>query len=315
MGVRITTSMLYRTTLGDVSAARARLAVTQEQASSNLRVNRPSDDPVAAHAAMLLRDAIAATEQYDRNAGQAQARIRATEDALADTGEVLSRARELAVAGASDSLDAASRRSLASEVEGLFRRLTSSANASFEGAHLFAGYEADQPPFTLSGPFVSGAPAPTAAFAGDPSEVQVEVGDGVRLPVTLDGRRVFLGDSTGGGSPDPDRENLFAVLGSLRDALQANDRAATAATLDRFDRGLTQVGVERARLGSTDAQLEAQRSTLAVRLDRLKARLSDTQDADVVEVYSTLARQEAALEASLQSASRLLSPTLLQYLS
>lgn len=314
MGVRITTSMLYRTALADVARTRAQLANSQEQASSGLRVNRPSDDPVQAHAAMVLRDALAATAQFERNATQAQGRVRATEDALADSIDALTRARELAVSGSNGTLDAVSRGAIAAEVEGLHRRLLANANDSFQGAHLFAGHTADQAPFSATGPFVGGSPAPGVVWSGDSNEVQIEVDDGVRLPVSLDGRRVFQGDGNGDGSPDAGSENLFSVLGDLRDALQANDPAAVSATLDRLDRGLTQLNVERTRIGAVDSELDTQQRALSNRTVGLTTRLSEAQDADVAAVFSSLARQEAALQASLQATARLLSPTLLDYL-
>ena len=56
--------MLVRTALANINQQRLRLAQTQEQATSGLRINRPSDDPVAARLAMQYRRAQAATEQF-----------------------------------------------------------------------------------------------------------------------------------------------------------------------------------------------------------------------------------------------------------
>ena len=50
--MRITQSMLIRTALNDVTQQRLRLSRIQEQASSGLAINRPSDDPTGASAAM-----------------------------------------------------------------------------------------------------------------------------------------------------------------------------------------------------------------------------------------------------------------------
>lgn len=315
MGVRITNSMTLRTALADVARQRAQLARTQEQASSGLRVNRPSDDPVAARAATVLRAARSETAQYQRNVTQGRGRISATESSLGDAVDALVRARELAIAGANGTMDAVSRADAAQEIATLHARLLADANASSGGTHVFGGHTGDVAPFTVSGAFSVGSPAPTVTFTGDASEVEIEIDEGVRVPTSLDGRRVFLGDGNGDGTPDPGREDLFGVLGDLWNALQANDGAATAATLDRIDRGIDQLDVERTQIGAVDAQLQHWSDSLASRSTDLLARLSDAEDADAAQVFSSLANQEAALTASLQATAKVVQPTLLDFLS
>jgi len=46
----------------------------------------------------------------------------------------------------------------------------------------------------------------------------------------------------------------------------------------------------------------------------MQLRLSETQDADVAAVFSDLVNQEAALRATLESTTRLMQPTLLDFL-
>jgi len=314
MSIRVTHSMIQRTALSDLARARSRLAQTQEQASSGLRVNRPSDDPVAARAATLLRAALAATEQYDRNATQTRARVEVTETALADSVDTLVRARELALQGANGTFDAVARREIAAEVEALHGRLLTHANARAASGHVFGGYSSDVAPFSAAGPFVTGSPSPLVSFVGDTGEIEIEIDEGVRVRATLNGQRVFLGDADGNASPDAGREDLFDVLGDLRDALVNDDPAAVAATLDRIDRGLEQLGVERTAIGAVDGQLRQWQDALARRKLELDGRLSDTEDADTAAVFSNLVTQEASLQASLQATARLLQPTLLEFL-
>ena len=314
--MRITHSMLFRTSLSNLDQQRAQLARTQEQASSGLRINRPSDDPLGAGSALMMRASGAAIQQLQRNASSALARATVIEDALAGVGDVLIRARELAIQGANGTLDDDTRQLVAREVEGLHATLLSSANTRFGGAHLFAGFASDAPPFEAAGGFVDTPPsAPNVTYVGDSGEVEIAIEEGVTARVSFDGRRVFLGDGDGNGAADPGRENLFDVLGSLRNALMSGDTAAISTSLDRIDTAATQVSAERTIAGNELGRIEDATRRLATRDLRNQERLSQVQDADLARVISDLVQQETALQAGLSAMGRLLPPTLMDFLN
>jgi flagellar hook-associated protein 3 FlgL len=316
METRITQATLIRTALADVTRTRERLAISQERASSGLRINRPSDDPAGASAALLLRAGLDATEQFIDNVSRSQSRIAVSESTLANAVDVLVRAKELAVAGANDTQDATSRRQIAREIEGLHASLIAEANQRFSGAFLFAGFTSDAAPFDVTGVFADAPPsAPSVAFVGDSSELEVPVDEGVTVRVGFDGRRIFMGDADGDGSPDSGRQDLFQMLSDLRNALMLNDPAAIRAILPRIDEGLDQLSDERTAVGTSCSLLDGWEQRLAQRSDDLLSRLSDTQDADAAKVYSDLVQQQTALEAGLRAMSGLVQMTLLEFLS
>lgn len=313
--MRVTQLMLQRTLLTDTNRVRLALARTQEQAASGLRVNRPSDDPVAASRAVALRADLESVAQLGRNLVNAETRLGGADQRLQDSVDVLVRARELAVQGANDTLDPEARRLVAAEVASLHGTLLSASNANSGGAHIFAGYASDTAPFTVSGSFVSGSPPPSVSFVGDSNEVEIEIGEALRIPAGFDGRRVFLGDADGNGSPDAGREDVFQVLAELWQGLENDDQAAIGAALGRIDVAQEQLQVERTTAGTRLTRIESARQILARRELDVQTQLSETQDADSVEVYSNLVRQETALQASLQATARVLQPTLLDFLS
>lgn len=314
MGVRITTSMLLRTALANVSRQRARLAVTQEQASSGLRINRPSDDPIGVQQALSLRAAQEATEQFLRNADRAQGRLRAMEDAL-DRSELLVReAMRIAVEGANGSVSTENRAILALQVAELHDELLARSNARYTDGYLFAGFQNDTQAFTVSGPFVSGSPPPTVTFNGDSNEIQTVIEEGVSIPATLDGRRVFLGDGDGDGLPDPGREDVFDVLATLFQDLDTDNVAGVQTAIDRLQRAEQQLILERERVGVAERRLESAREANRDAAVDLATRLSQVEDADSIAVFSDLVNQETALQASLEAAARMIQPSLLDFL-
>ncbi len=313
--MRITDSMLYRSGVLDLLSQRERLARIQEQASSGLAINRPSDDPVGVRAAALLRDSLALTEQYQRNVTRGRARISAVESALSHTTELLMSAREMAIQGASSTTGPEARANLAAEMERLHEALLSSANRKSGGAHIFSGYTSNTEPFQLAGNFQEGVvPGPDVSFVGDVNEIQIDIDDGVRLPVTLNGQRVFMGDGDGDGSPDAARVDLFVVLRDLRDALVVGDDASIGQAIDDIDTAINQLSRERTRIGASDTQADLWQDRLRLQETELTAQLSLVEDADSIEVFSELVKQETALQASLEATSRLLQPSLLDFL-
>lgn len=315
MALRITQAMLARMSLANLDRQRSQLARTQEQAASGLRINRPSDDPLGAGAAVALSAGRDALQQLVRNGSSARARVAAADNALANVTNVLIRARELAISGANGTQDAVTRAQIAVEIEGLHGTLLSEANTRYGGGYIFAGFASDAEPFVASGPFVDPPPAaPSVAFVGDSNEIQVQIEEGVYVAVGLDGRRAFQGDADGDNAPDAGHQDLFAVLGDLWEALANDDQAATAAVLPRIDEALDQLSTERTRAGAVATRLDSASERLLRREVELETRLSEVQDADLAEVVSNLAREETALQAGLAAMARILPPTLLDFL-
>lgn len=312
--MRVTQNTLQRTALADNLRVRNDLARLQEQASSGLRVNRPSDDPADASLAAQLRAQLEGNQRLANSVESARGRLEVVDGQLGTANDALIRARELATQAASDTSDAGSRRMIAGEIAQLHDQLLATANLRYEGAYLFGGYATDVPAFQASGGFSDGSPPPSVSYGGDGQEIRVEVDEGVRIETTLDGRRVFLGDADGDGNPDGNRENLFDVLSSLWQALQSDDRDAVAASLDRISQGQEQLDIERARVGGRLSRVEAADAVLSRRDVDLASRLSSAQDADSVKVFSDLVNQQTLLQASLQVTARAIQPSLLDFL-
>jgi flagellar hook-associated protein 3 FlgL len=311
--MRVTSLMIQRQSLADISRVRRDLADTQSQAATGLRVNRPSDDPTAAALASTLRADIDRTTQLERNAARATTRLEVTENALASANDLLARARELAVQASNDPSDGA-QQILADEAAALHDELLQLANTRLGGDSLFGGYASGTAPFAVSGDFIGGSPPPTVTFAGDGNEIELEVNDGIRLESTLDGRRVFQGDADGVGGTDPGSEDIFLSFENFWLALQNGDDAGIRQGIADFENAEEQISLERARVGTRLSRLDTAKDGLAEREVQLQAQLSEAQDADTVKVFSDLTLQQVSLEAALQVTSQALQLDLLDFL-
>jgi len=303
--MRVTQSMVSRLSLAQLGAQRAKLAKTQEQASTGLRINRPSDDPVDYRSALRLKDAVSQTGQYLRSIDLSKTRLHATEDAIADSFQIVSDAEVLANQAANTSnSDLGTRTALRGQVEQLFSQLLDASNTRAPGGgYVFSGVASDTVSFTQTGAFTSGSPPPTVAFGGDDSAVSVEIDDGVSIEVTRSGAAVYQGSV-----------DIFSVLGQLWQAIDTNNIGQIQASIDDLKSAQGQLSVERSKIGGAEAKADSFETRLQTQNQTLVEQVSQLEDVDAYQVYSDLAAQEAALQASLQVTARAQQPTLLDFL-
>jgi flagellar hook-associated protein 3 FlgL len=304
---RITHAMMQRNVLADLSAVSSRLSKTQTKIASNREITRPSDDPFDASRAMALRQSLAATRQQQRNAEDAQGWQEATEQSLSQITDLVHRARELIVRGATDSADGQDRASIATELEQIIESVKQNANATYRGSYLFSGSKTD----TL--PYRQGA---GDAYAGDEAGLDPlvpgvlrEIGPGVTMPINSVARE-FLGDGQAAGDG--------LLLDNLRDAVDAlrtDDGAALRDTeLGRLDANLDKLLEVRARNGARTNRLESALSRLSEMEESTVKQLSQTEDADIAKTLIDFNSQQAAYQSALRAGASLVQTSLLDFL-
>ena len=190
--MRISSNTFFESGLNAMLRQQEALLKTQQQISTGRRVLTPSDDPIAASAALGVEQASALNDQYGRNQGFAQDTLRLAESTLGQVGDVLQSVRELAVQASNDTLGAADRAALAVSVRSNLDSLLGLANTR-DGAdgYLFAGYQENAQPFT--------ATASGVAYQGDQGSRALQVSATRQLAVSASGADVFEGARAGNG--------------------------------------------------------------------------------------------------------------------
>jgi flagellar hook-associated protein 3 FlgL len=302
--MRITQSMIARMGIQQLSQQRNRLARTQEMAATGLQVNRPSDNPVDYRTIRFLKDEMSQAGRYLRSIDLARTRIRTTEEALAGAADVVSLARVRGLeARNATGMNEASRGAIKVQLEQLFDQLVSQANVRAPGGgYVFSGLASDREAFSVVGDFESGTP-PVVSFSGEASAVEVEIDKGVFIEVTRDGQAAFGG---AGG--------VFDALGRLWSGVDQGDAAEIDGALGDLQQAYDHLVLERAQVGGAEAKADAFEGRLRLQEQELAGQVSSLEDADVYEVYSDLTAQESSLQASLQVSSRLIQPSLLDFI-
>ena len=145
--MRVTNYSISDNAVLNLSTLRGQVDAAQQQISSGKRFTDASVDPAAAHAVMQNQTQLRAVTQYQRNVNLATARATLEESALNQLGDILSRARELAIAQATDTADAATRNAAGSEMSQLLAQAVNLGNAKDGADYLFGGTSSSTAPY------------------------------------------------------------------------------------------------------------------------------------------------------------------------
>jgi flagellar hook-associated protein 3 FlgL len=284
--------MLTATFMRDLNNNLRSLAKYQHQLASGKRVSRPSDDPVAIVHSLRLRSDLGDIEQFAKNVDHALSWLNLTDTALSQAGDILQRARELAVYGANGTLPQESRNALAEEVRQLFDQLVQVGNTTYAGQYIFAGTETKTAPFK-----------PDGTFIGNAGAKETEIGTNQKLQYNLTGDAVFK-------QPD-----AFQALTDLITHLEtgATDQISSA-DIAAIDQAIDHLLAVRAEVGARVNRLEMTKSRLDDANINFTDLLAKVEDVDVAQTIMELKNQENVYRAALATGARIIQPTLVDFL-
>ena len=275
--MRVSDSMMHELATRGVANNRESLFEAQRVASSGMRVEKPSDDPVAASLARGTKSRERRSDAVAKISGEAVDRLQAVDDTLA-------------VQGANDHVSANDRTAMATEIAALRAELLNLGNTKIEGEYVFSGLSVDRAPFDATG-----------AYLGETQLKEIEVGPGLRLATQVSAADIF--GASGGTNP-------FTALDDLEAALRADDGDAIHASIGGLSASVDQIANGRASAGGQQqALMQAAAAAERVRDEAIRRR-ADLVEADPVESFTDLVKAEGALREALAIAARMPPPSL-----
>ena len=144
-------------------------------------------------------------------------------------------------------------------------------------------------------------------YLGNDAQIVREIAPGTTIEANMTGEAIF-------GLQSAPEGDLFAVLERLEAAISAGDPAAMATEHANLDAGTTRMASASAEIGSRAARLETVKARAATDDVHLRETLAQLEDADIAEALINVKAHENAYTAALQAASRVIPPSLLDYL-
>ncbi len=268
---------------------------TQVRLGTGRRFQVASEDVSGMNVSLTLRAELRALEQARRNTDDAEARINAADSKLMEVVGALQRARELTVRGATN-MGERERDAIAEEIGQLRDTVVASANATYLGQGLFAGFQEGDAVAEVSGSW---------AYRGDGGKIVRRIGDTEEIAVNVTASSVLGFD---------DGDDVLTMLDELRRELSAGDQPAISARIDDLDGALQRVFNGLSTLGAAGNRVQTAQDRALTQESVLRTRQSQVEDVDLTEAVMELQTQEVALQATLGALSRAIQPSLVDFL-
>lgn len=185
--MRIADKMGYNQVTTNLQKNRTDMSDLQNQAATQKRITKPSDDPSAAARVLNARTDERGSKQFVKNVDVARSFLEFTDQSLSELTESLTRAKELAIAQANDAgASPDTRRAVAAEIEQLYNQAVQIGNRKLGERYIFAGYRTTKPPFDISG-----------EYHGDDGDMKVQINKDAFVAMNISGDKVFSGKGLG----------------------------------------------------------------------------------------------------------------------
>ncbi|MBC7075360.1 MAG: flagellar hook-associated protein FlgL [Syntrophomonadaceae bacterium] len=299
--IRITNNMLVNDLKRNLNSNMRNMDIYQRQLSTGRKINQPSDNPAGLVKSLRLRTSLTEGEQYIANIDEALNFMETTDAALDNVNQILQRVRELTVKAGNGTNDASAFEAIAAEIGELVDQLKLVANTTYGAKYIFAGSNVTEPP-------VDGD-----KWQGNEQLLELEIGAGVKIDINLT-MKGFFGNPDGLDDAGVSDGGLFGLLNDLETAVNSGDLEAVKTGLGDIDGKIDSLLSMRAVVGAKINRLELQKNRLESTQTSFTGLLAQNEDADMAEVIMQLKMQENVYRASLAAGTRIILPSLADFL-
>jgi len=289
MGLRVSTGILYSTAMDRIINGQKDLFEAQQGLLTGKKLNSPSDNPTTFTRVSNYKNMKRSMGQYQRNINNARSYLAHAESTLDTVVNHLTRAKELAIQGATGTLHTAGMNTIAEEINHIREQVLSLSNTVVPGGsgdgsrYIFSGYLSDTATFDSAG-----------IYGGDSGTYQLEINTSEKVTIGLRGDEIFSTAVTG-------NVNIFDTLEDIYDYLVAGDTDGVASMLDDLDQARNQVSNTISKIGARQNRLDKTEERLETNLLSLESFISQDEDLDIAQGAADYTRAQNALEASIST--------------
>jgi flagellar hook-associated protein 3 FlgL len=257
------------------------------------KIDRPSEDVSIMGRSMDYKVTLNELNQYKKNIDEADAYLGFADSVMSVLANTLTRAKELAVQGSTDTLSTSDRAAMAEEVLIMRDSVESLSNSKYRNRYLFAGFKTDSAAFDAS-----------FNYQGDSGEINVLIDRDSTMALNIHGDDVFGDGAT----------SKMGMLDQLYNDLVNGNMTGIQGAIDSIDNALDSAANVRAELGVKLKYLDDKRSTLTDRDYNIQSLLSGTEDADIAETITEISKTQLALESLRAVGAEAMSKSLMDFI-
>jgi len=287
----------------------------QNQASTGLKVQAPSDDPSAMQNTLSYMSDNSLQQQYGSNISTLQSRATTINGVLQSLQTISSRAGEIATSSGNATSSPSDLNNYANEVNQLINQVVSAANTKdpSTGQYLFGGTASSQAPFTTTTDASGQVTAVT--YNGNSSVNQSPVGTNLMATVDVPGANTGTSGARGLITDQQSGADFLNHLISLRNDLQSGNTTAIANTdAGNLQKDENNVAYQVANNGVVQNQLTAASTLVTNNSQSLDTMISNASSADLINTMVQLNQAQTAYQAALAGGTKIMNLSILSYI-
>ncbi len=321
--MRLTNAMMANNYLRNLNRNTKELNDLNTKVSAQRKFLKMSEDPASALSAFSVRKHLSRMEMYTRTLNESQGLLDEAEISLSTINETATTALAQVLQGVTGTSDENARQVIAQSLRGYQKMILGAANAKFSGKYVFGGEGFEEMPFTLDGSGnlrYHGVNVDSGTFGPEYRYVDIGLGldisgGGVVSPQsamnTAYSGAVLLGAGVDGNGLS---NNLYQLLGSIAGKLESGDLTDMDMYIQKLEARSDDIRMQYVGIGERANYI----SFFADRLDRDKIAAASKQNQleslSLEEGILQFSQQELVYNACLQMGTKILQPSLLDYL-
>ena len=323
--MRITNRMLNNNYMANLNSSLEDLNNLNQKVATGRSYLTAAENPAAAIKAFRVRQNLTRIALYQDNVSAAGSIMTDVEAAYKELNDVLTDVAEQISQGRSDIYNADDRQIIAQVLRNYQEEVVEIFNSKSAGKYVFGGSDMVTAPFTLHSGVLAyhGTDVNSNAGFSHESGVSYDVGLGIKVDaagrvvpgtafaVSLSGSAAFGTGTDGNGVPN----NIYHLLGAIAQQFESNHPTNLDGYLDKLASVGEKVMVDYANVGQKTNFLEFLTERLATNKLNATTRQSALESIDPAQGIMDYHMQEAAYQAALAMGSKLIQPSLLDYMN
>ncbi len=322
--MRLTNAMMANNYLRDLNRNTKELSDLNTKVTAQRKFLKMSDDPASALAAFGVRKQLTRIDMYVRTLHDSQGLLDEAEISLSSINDTATTALTQVMQGITGTSDEKARQVVAQALRGYQESILGAANAKFSNKYIFGGKGFEDMPFTLDGSgnlLYQGQSVDTGTFGTEHRYVDIGLGlsvsgGGVVSPQsamnTAYSGAELLGTGVDGNGIS---NNLYQLLGQIAGKLESGDLTDIDLYMQKLEARSDDIRMQYVGIGERANYI----SYFADRLDREKiaaaTKQNELETLSLEEGIMQFSAQELIYNACLQMGTKILQPSLLDYLS
>ncbi len=298
---RITDQMESNLLITNIDNDLSALNQTQNELSTGLSIQEPSDNPYGSALSINLNAQITAIQGYSTNITDATAWTQTASAAMQSIYQQGQTVQTLVVEGSNGTLNQSDLTDMAAQVNQMIDGIKQSADTQLNGNYIFAGTA------TTTTPYATGTGSPNT-YNGNTGTVTRAIGPGAGSQVAVNANLSSVLGSGGGDGL------MLDTLTDIENDLTSGNQSDLGTQLTKLQANLSQLSDLQAQVGGVQDQIQMASTRLQSLQTTDAQELGGVQDVDMASATILYSTQQAGYQAALQTAAKIEQQSLLNFL-